>query len=342
VAYLPGIVGDALMYVCVIVNPLARKNRDHSGDRSVELRRILGPWGEVHETRSIHELRAVVQRLDRRVSHLVSDGGDGSLHWLINEMRSHVSDPERWPTFVPTNGGTIDFVARKARVRGHAGAILDALVAAAEADRSPSEVTLDSLELDGETVDGATFRRIGFALAAGGVGNRFFDMYYQDRDPGPAAIVRVVARVVRDFAFAKVVRRESNRTDYAAQLFRPTRARVVIDGDEVPTRVHSALHAGSIDVNLGRVLRIFPKAREPGALHFQAGELSAAKIIANLPALVAGGAIRGERLRDVHGREMLIEIEDEPLAPIIDGERFAGIVRLAICAGPRVRIARVG
>jgi diacylglycerol kinase family enzyme len=330
------------MYVVVVVNPLARKNRGNPGDRSAKLRRILGVWGEVHETRSIHELRAVVQRLDRRVSHLVSDGGDGSLHWLINEMHSHVSDPARWPTFVPTNGGTIDFVARKVRVRGHAEAILDALVAAAEADRAPREVSLDSLELCGETLDGATFRRIGFALAAGGVGNRFFDMYYQDRDQGPAAIIRVIARVINDYAFAKVVRRESNRTDYAAQLFSPTQARVVIDGDEVPTRAHSALHAGAIDVNLGRVLRIFPKAREPGALHFQAGELSPAKIIASLPALVTGGAIRGERLRDVNGREMLIEAEGEPLSPIIDGERFAEIMRLVVCAGPRVRIAQVG
>ena len=38
---------------------------------------------------------------------------------------------------------------------------------------------------------------------------------------------------------------------------------------------------------------------------------------------------------------MLIEAVGEPLAPIIDGERFAGITRLAVRAGPRVRIARV-
>ena len=34
-----------------------------------------------------------------------------------------------------------------------------------------------------------------------------------------------------------------------------------------------------------------------------------------------GGAIRGDRLRDINGRKMIIEAEaeDEPLSPIIDG-----------------------
>jgi hypothetical protein len=69
-------------------------------------------------------------------------------------------------------------------------------------------------------------------------------------------------------------------------------------------------------------------------------EISPTKIIAHLPALVAGGAIRSDRLRDVGGREMLIEAENEPLSPIIDAERFTGIVRLAVRAGPCIRIAR--
>jgi diacylglycerol kinase family enzyme len=329
------------MYLGVIVNPFARKNRAAPHDRSAELRRIVGSWGEVHETRSVDDLVATVGRLYPRASHLVSDGGDGALNWLINEMHSRVADPQRWPTFVPTNGGTIDFVARKARVRGRAPAILRALTAAAEAARPPPELWLDTLELKGETTDGATFHRVGFALAAGGVGNRFFDKYYENDDPGRATIARVIARAIGDYA-AFAVLPGSKRPNYAADLFTPTRARVVIDGEEVPTRTHRALHAGSFDVNLGGLLRLFPRASEPGALHFQAGDVSPAGIIAHLPALIAGGAIRGDRLRDVNGHEMIIEADDEPLSPIIDGERFVGIVRLVVRAGPRIRIAQVG
>lgn len=69
-------------------------------------------------------------------------------------------------------------VARKARVRGRPETIIRALVAAAEADQPPPEMWLDTLVLDGETADGAAFHRLCFGLAAGGVGNRFYDRYY--------------------------------------------------------------------------------------------------------------------------------------------------------------------
>lgn len=329
------------MYVGVVLNPLARKNRVRRGDRLAGLRRIVGPYGEVHETSSVEDLGATVEQLLPRVTHLVSDGGDGALHWLINEVRARVDDPDDWPTFVPTNGGTIDFVARKVGVRGRADTILRALVASAATDRPPLEVSLDTLHLTGELDGGAPFDRVGFALAAGGIGNRFFDKYYEDPDPTPATIVRVITRTLRDLALSGVRPRAVNGESYAAHLFRPTRARVVIDGDELPTRTHSGLHAGAFDVNLGGVLRVFPQAREAGVLHFQAGEMAPAQIVAHLPQLIVGGAIEAERLRDTAGREMTIEAEDEPLSPIVDGERFDGVVRLVVTAGPRVRIGRV-
>ncbi len=322
------------MYVGVIVNPLAQKNRAGKGDRAARLQRFVGPWGEVHETESVQALPGIVEQLYPRCSHLVSDGGDGSLHWLINEMLFRERDPRRWPTFVPTNGGSIDFVARKARVRGRADTILPALAAAAQADRPPREVRLGSLELRGETVDGAAFHRIGFALAAGGVGNRFFDEYDQYRRPGRVTMARVIGHAVADYAMSRVTSRQST-----SDLFSPTHARVVIDGQEVPTRTHNALHAGAFDLNLGGVLRIFPQAREPGVLHFQAGAIPATQMIASLPALVSGGAIRSAQLRDVSGREMMIEAEQQPLSPIVDGERFTDIIRLVVRTGPDIRIA---
>ncbi len=330
------------MYVGVVVNPLARKNRGAPADRVAALRRIAGPWGEVHETESINDLGKVVDQIYPRVSHLVSDGGDGALHWLINEMLSREGNPRLWPTFVPTSGGTIDFVARKAQVRGRADAIVRALTEAAAANRSVPEIRLDTMQLEGELVDGAAFRRVGFALAAGGVGNRFFDKYYQHPDPGRATIVRVVARAISDYATSGLVSGRSIKPDGASHLFTPTRARVVIDGKELPTRIHNALHAGAFDVNLGGILRIFPLAREPGALHLQAGEISPAQMIAHLPTLVAGGPIRADRLSDISGHEMLIEADQEPLSPIIDGERFNGVTRLVVRAGPHVRIAQPG
>ena len=328
------------MYLAVIVNPLARRNLAAQHDRSADLRRIIGRWGEVHETASVDDLRGVIEQLCPRVSHLVSDGGDGSLNWLINQTEQCVSDAERWPTFVPSNGGSVNAVARKAQVRGRPQAIVRALVAAAETDQPPPEVFLDTLALDGETADGAKFHRLCFGLAAGGVGNRFYDKYYDNHTHGRADVVRVMARSFSDYVTNKVVR--SSKPNHATSLFAPTQARVVIDGKEVPTRMHRFVHAGAIDLHIGAGFRLFPKAEKPGALHFQAGNMRPSKIIAHLPTALRSGRLRGDELQDVNGQEMVIEAEGEPLSPIIDGERFLGIVRLVARAGPRVRIAQVG
>ncbi|MCV7440726.1 retinol dehydrogenase [Mycobacterium paraense] len=328
------------MYLGVIVNPLARKNRA-APDRAAELRRIVGPWGEVHETASVEDLRRTIKELNPRTTHLVGDGGDGALHWLVNEIEQCIADPDRWPTFVPSNGGSVNAVARKARVRGRADGIIRALATAAEADRPPPEMRLDTLELDGETEDGAAFHRLCFGLAAGGVGNRFYERYYDSPDHDRLAVARVIARSFGDYLTSKVAPSRVKTPNYASVLFTPTRARVVIDGEEVPTRTHRLLHAGAIDLRIGGPFRLFPKAAEPGALHFQAGEVRPSKIVAQLPAALTNGTMRGERVRDVNGREMIIEADGEPLSPIIDGERFLGITRLVARAGPRIRVAQV-
>jgi hypothetical protein len=151
----------------------------------------------------------------------------------------------------------------------------------------------------------------------------------------------VIGRSFRDYVSNKVVPGRSDTPNYATTLFTPTQARVVIDGEEVPTRTHSVLHAGAIDLHIAGPFRLFPKASEPGALHFQAGFLRPSSIVVQFPRALSGGGISGDLVRDVNGHEMIIDTEDEPLSPIIDGERFVGIVRLVVRAGPCVRIAQV-
>lgn len=331
---------SAQMFVGVVLNPQARKNRRAGSDRAARLARLLGPHGDVVETRSVEDLPEAVDRLLPRATHLVSDGGDGALHWLVNEVRTRLGDePNEWPTFVPTNGGTIDFVARKAGVRGHSMAIVERLARAASAHRPPREVELDTLRIDVELSDGTRRSRVGFALAAGGIGNRFFDKYYEDPTPSAGTIVRIISKTISQYALGAVgVVRD---TSYADHLFRPTPARVTIDGQEVSTHQHAGLHAGSIDVNFAGVLRVFPFASGEGTLHFHAGDMRPSVIISNLPELIAGAPLRAPGLIDEPGTEMTVEAEGETLRPIIDGERYEDVQLLRVCAGPRVRLGRV-
>lgn len=327
------------MFVGVVLNPRARKNRGIAPDRAERLARVLGPYGDVVQTPSTAELPDAVERLLPRATHLVADGGDGALHWLINEVRDRLGDDQPWPTFIPTNGGTIDFVARRAGVKGRSVAIVDQLATAASSRRPPPEVELDTLHIEAHRTDGSAFSRVGFALAAGGVGYRFFDKYYADPEPSASTMVGIVARTVMEYALTRVG--AMKQSGYAEHMFRPTRARVTIDGEELPMRSHSALHAGSIDVNFAGVLRVFPFARDEGAIHFHAGDIRPGNIIANIPSLIAGGSLEGDHLVDAGGDEMTVEADDEVLRPIVDGERYEDVRSLAVRRGPAVRIAQV-
>src|SRR6185503_6234308 len=91
--------------------------------------------------------------------------------------------------------------------------------------------------------------------------------------------------------------------DYGREIFRPTFARVCIDGKELMERELGAIHAGSIDVRLGGVFRVFPLAAAPGRLQFQAGGIVPSEMIRALPDLYRGRMIRSRSLVDVTGEE---------------------------------------
>jgi len=337
----------------VILNPNSRKNRHRDPDRAEKLQRIVGARGMVRETRQLDELpRTLGDMLGReKLGYLVADGGDGSLHWVMNESRQVLSgsgrDPDSLPPLVPTNGGTFDFVARKMGIKGSSEQILLRLTRELDAGRIPPLATLDTLELSGtrRDADGTLrpFERLGFALAAGGIGQRFFDKYYQEQELGAGAILRVVGRAVGSHLAGRAhLPLPAGMLRYGREVFRPTPARVVIDGRELECREHGAIHAGAFDITLAGVFRVFPLASEAGALHFQAGGIVPSEMIRALPDLYRGRAIKSRHLTEVRGQEMHIEsLGGELLGPVIDGELFGGIVELTVRRGPAVRVPRL-
>src|SRR5512137_309098 len=142
------------MQVGILTNLNSRKNRSRP-ERGQRLQRVLGPDGLVRQTRRIDEIRPVLEEfVDRGVRYWVSDGGDGTLHWMLNEGREVLERRGLWqdgrlPLLVPTNGGTIDFVARKAGITGSADAIIGSLVDGLRHGRDFPTVEMDSLEVLG-------------------------------------------------------------------------------------------------------------------------------------------------------------------------------------------------
>jgi hypothetical protein len=346
------------MEIGVITNPNSRKNRNRP-DRADRLRRIVGDLGEVHSTSSIESIKPVLRDfLRKRARYWVADGGDGALHWMLrmgmevlqeDEFVGHAAIGSRaLPMTLPTKGGTIDFVANNVGIEGDAEGILATLRRSVERDTLIEETEVDSMVIDGiQVVDGeeVPFRTYGFASAAGGVGQRFYAKYYDDPDPNPHTIMKVVANTI---ASAPIALSPLSRLplgawkSYAREVFEPTRCKVTLDGMKLPGDRFTGVHIASMSINLGNVLRFFGKADHPGLMNAIVGTPSPWSIIRNLPRMARGEEMRGRNILDRPCREMLMEADgDDLLAPIIDGEFYRNVKKLAFHIGPRVRIPKV-
>lgn len=347
------------MDIGIITNPNSKKNyRRPQRRRSLE--QAVGRYGAVVETRRLDELpRAIHSLREAGCRYFVCDGGDGTLHWVLNtlyadaQQRSASGSPPRLPIVVPTNGGTVDFVARKAGLRGDADSIVRRLVGWLERGEPIPTVTIDTCRITGTPIgqqlsDSAqrpAFDRIGLAAALGGVAQTFFDRFYAlPKERGALAIAGVIGAAAGGALATTITPRlqrfiPDEMRSYATDFFRPTRARVEVDGRELPFASFASMQVGSIDINLAGVVRCFRHAREGGVLHFQAIDTTPIGVVANVPNIFLGTPMFGRKVYDDRARRVLISAESgEVLSPVIDGEQFHGLTRVELTLGPRVEL----
>jgi hypothetical protein len=342
------------MEIGVITNPNSRKNRNRP-DRAARLQRIVGDIGEVHQTITLDSIKPVLREfLRKRARYWVADGGDGALHWMLRMGMEVLQEDEfvgqsvSLPMTLPTKGGTIDFVANNVGIEGDAEGILATLRRNVEYNLTIEDTEVDSMVIDGiQLIDGkdVPFRTYGFATAAGGVGQRFYSKYYADSDPNPRTIMKVVANTV---ASAPIALSPLSRLpfgawkSYAKEIFEPAACKVTLDGMRLPGDKFTGVHVASMSINLGNVFRFFGKADQPGLMNALIGNASPWGIIRNLPRMARGEEMRGRDILDRPCREMTMEaVGEELLAPVIDGEIYRDVKRIAFHVGPRVRIPKV-
>lgn len=343
------------MHVGVITNPRSRKNRLRPG-RAAHLKKILGEIGEVHTTDTVDSIKPVLRDfLRRRARYWVADGGDGALHWMLNKGMEVLQEDEfagmAMPLpMVPTKGGTIDFVANNVGIEGTAETILAKLRQFIEEDQHIEEVEVDSMLIEGIEVTGdgeSSFRTYGFACAAGGIGQRFFSKYYQDKDPNPRTILKVVANTLASMPVAMTPLRHvpglpQSLRSYATDVFKPAQVKVTLDGMILPGTEFSGIHVASMSINLGHIFRFFTKAEQPGMMHALLGSPSPMTIAWNLPRMTRGKELRGRHVIDRPCRELTMEaMGDELLAPVVDGEYYHNLRKVTFKLGPRVRIPKI-
>lgn len=343
------------MQIGVITNPNSRKNKGKP-DRAARLQSIVGDMGEVHETRSLDSIKPVLRDfLRKQARYWVADGGDGALHWMLRMGMEVMAEDEFrdqgmvMPRTMPTNGGTIDFIANNVGIKGDAEGLLAVLRRKLEGGQRVEEVEVDSMIIDGveATPEGdREFRTYGFAVAAGGIGQRFFAKYYAHQDPNPRTILKVVGSTLASMPVALTPLRHIPGLDklgvYAGDMFKPTHARVTIDGMILPGDEFTGIHVASMSINLGNVLKFFGKADQAGLMNAIVGTPTPWGIARNLPRMVRGKEMRGGALVDRPCREMTMEATaGELLEPVIDGEYYRNLRRISFRLGPRVRIPKV-
>jgi hypothetical protein len=344
----------------LLINPNSRKNR-HRRSRVGRFTKILGRHGTVIETPSVDSIIPALRTFaDEGRRYWVADGGDGALHWMLNEAVRYfgLARAKDIAVYMPTGGGTIDFVARVLGMKDPPEALVTRLVQCVAEKREPEIVDVPTLVLTGHQVeygDEVTpFRRVGFGCALAGYGANFFGPLYRgNKEYGGPRIAKLLAAAFSAAALRGVLqgpleslkpeRMKSAERDFLRQL----RAVVRIDGtllrgeDGEPVRSHTVLHCASVPINLAEILRVFPAAGD-GKMHVHAGHVSAAEMARIFPGLMTGRSVH-HLLHDAYdGPGTTLDVQcdaGEEMTPVIDGEIFHRINELHVAMGPRLRMA---
>ena len=344
----------------LIINPNSRKNRHRRG-RVARFEKVLGKRGRVIETPSVDAIVPALKAFaDEGRRYWVAEGGDGALHWMINEAVRYFG-PARAAdaaVYMPTGGGSVDFVATFLGLDAPPHELVGRLADQLAEGRTPELRSVPSLLLAGRQVvfgDELTeFRRFGFGNALAGYGANFYGPLYRGEGKhGPAQIARHIGSAFGAAAMRSLfsgpleaVKPEVFKRAEEDYL-RPLHAEVRIDDavlrgrDGRPITSHTAINCASLPLNLAGIMRVFPQAG--GArMHIHAGNVSAVEMAVAWPGLMTGRSVNHLLAAGYDGPARSLEItcaDGEEMTPVIDGELYYRLRSLHVTMGPVFRMA---
>ncbi len=338
----------------IITNPYAGKNASHS-HRAKELGRIIGPYGWVRESRNLDQLKSILYDFAaHKVPYVVCDGGDGTVHWIINTYLEVLGDipldeiEASLPIFIPTNGGTIDFLAKKVGSSGGTIKILRKLKKLFDAETLPQVTSLRTFMMEGrytQKLHGEAYRKLAFSGALAGFAQKFFNKYYESGKPSINTVIEVITKTFTSTAFKGSWFEgyvPKDVASYSNEIFDPVQIDVVIDGKSVPYERINTLNVGSIAIEIKSLIKLFARADQDQKLHMHVGYLEPFEVFANLPNLFAGNDYTGKELIQTTANTIeIVSREKEGLNPCLDGELFTGMETMNITVGPHIRFMGV-
>ncbi len=209
--------------IAVLTNANAGKNRSGTYPAS-RLTEILGDRGFVRESRALTELSAIVAEFkERKVAVIGVNGGDGTWSALLTEVIRQYQDTPL-PAFVPLRGGTMNMVGGEVGLTGNPDDLLARTVACwCRAENPIFYRQIKTLRVSYSGLDEPLY---GFVWA-NGLAYGFLREYYRR---APSSFWNAGATVGSLVAGAPLPMERFRRA------WRPTRARTVIDGQELDFR----------------------------------------------------------------------------------------------------------
>lgn len=344
----------------VVINPFSRRNRGQTGLKR-KLEKILGSYGRVVETYSTDAIvPALKQFAEEGRRYWVADGGDGAMHWMLNGAVRYFGPQKATEIarYLPTGGGSVDFVAQGLGLQRDPQEVLERLVQTIAKGGEPKHVPVRTMECVGTQVlygDSPTeFKRIAFATAFGGYGANFFGPLHEGSGlKSPTRIAALMGAAFGAAAGKGLLRGplQALKPEFLRKaehdFLRPIRAQVTIDGEVQcdhegkPNREHTVLQCSAMPLSISGILKVFPLANNE-RLHVHAGRVSATEAAKVWPMLMSGKRVQ-HLLPDAFdgpAREMKVEcLEGDEMNPVLDGEVFFRITELHAKLGPLFEMA---
>jgi hypothetical protein len=263
----------------VLVNPQARGLRAEGARRALRQAAPGLPW---EETPSVKDIGAAVGRLwQAGVNVLAVAGGDGALHFVLQELLRH---GRRWPgVLMALQGGTLNIVARHVGPAAAPGQQLASLLRQTTALGALAPRSLPLLRVEGAS----TPARHGFIFGSEAVKNAL--EIYDDLGGGYGGLARFLFEVGRGYALnTPLWQRERWRLDPL-----PFGLQVRDASGERSIPAYSAAIASTLDLAIAggaiRTLRRRPEHR--GFFARIITETRVGPLLRMIPALMRGGSI---------------------------------------------------
>jgi diacylglycerol kinase family enzyme len=305
--------------VGIIINPNAKANsRRH--DLKERLEAIIGDHGLVLVTREIPEVYKVAEEfIQEKVNILGISGGDGTMQKTISRY-IEVGGEKNLPKIAAIRGGTMNTIANSMRIKGSTEGIISRIM-----ERIRNRKHLDVKEIDLMKADRKEFGSL-FGI---GLSYNFLDAYYEGGDTGPCKAAKVLMRCIGSVA---------TRGDFSRKMTAPVKAKVYLDGKQVPVSEVSAMLACTIsDIGLG-FKPLYRAEEKEGYFHSITTGLSASQIVMRLHKLFLGIPIKNDLTHDDIGRDLRIEPENGEIKYMLDGELFTHRGPLQLQIGPRIQV----